>query len=377
MPPDPTPAPTSPPVTPGPPPTSPPLSQLGAAGSAADSGAGQGNVGGTTASCPQTDLAEIAVRVRTSDGTPVQGAAVSVSGQGLSGFTGSDGVHDFGTVPPDTYTVVGQKDGYSPSSGGGVSAPTSQTLAAPAGTSTQFELMLDSVMTRLAVHVQRADGTTPIEGVTVSVSGKEWHGVTDANGNFDFQEVPPDTYTVVGEKDGYDPVPIVALTASQTQDVPAGTSVQFILTLEPRPQCFAQLKTRPVDVTVAKLVGATHSFWYVKAKDGTEYIVSGGPSGPPDKQMLNEWKDSDLERAGRPDRVSNPTWWDSGTSPEICAGVDKLLAAVDAWPQDTIPYHPFSGPNSNSAAHNVGDAGGFSPSRPDGAIAWDEPVPKP
>jgi hypothetical protein len=75
--------------------------------------------------------------------------------------------------------------------------------------------------------------------------------------------------------------------------------------------------------------------------------------------MLNEWKDSDLERAGRPDRVSNATWWDSGTSADICAGVDKLLAAVDAWPQDTISYHPISGPNSNSAAHSVGDAGGF------------------
>jgi hypothetical protein len=71
--------------------------------------------------------------------------------------------------------------------------------------------------------VQKSDGT-PIEGVTVSVDGKGWDGVTDASGNFDFGEVPPDTYTVSGEKSCCAP-------ASQTQNAPLGSATQFTLVM--------------------------------------------------------------------------------------------------------------------------------------------------
>jgi hypothetical protein len=77
------------------------------------------------------------------------------------------------------------------------------------------------------VHVQSTDGS-PIAGVTVSVDGKGWDGVTDADGNFDFGDVPADTYTVTGQKDCFGPAPV-----SQTLDAPAGVSTQYQLVLTP------------------------------------------------------------------------------------------------------------------------------------------------
>jgi hypothetical protein len=317
----------------------------------------------------------MSVHVQTSAGTPIEGVTVSVDGKGWSGVTDANGNFDFGEVTPDTYTVTGQKDSYSPSSGGGASTPTSQSLNVPAGASIVFQLSLDPLVVplqaRMAVHVQKPDGT-PIQGVTVSVDGKGWKGVTDAAGNFDFQEVPPGTYTVLGGKDGYGTLPPITSTASQTQDVPPAASVQYTLVLQPL--CFARLKYRPVDDWKAKAYGATHSFWYVRGSDGTEYIISGGPKG--EVQKLDVWKDPDLNRAGRPDKVTDPTWWETDTSFSNCAGVDNLIGAADSWPQDTISYS-WSGPNSNSAAHKLGVAGGFSPSRPDGAVGWDDAIPTP
>jgi hypothetical protein len=200
--------------------------QLGPSSSAADAGAGTGNVGDPAGSCHADDpQAEIAVRVKTSDGTPVEGAAVSVVELGLSGTTGPDGVHDFGEVAPGSYTASGQKDTFSPS-GGSPSSPASQSLPAPAGTSTQFELVLDPGA-RISVHVQQTDGTA-VQGATVSVDGKGWSGVTDASGNFDFGAVAPDAYTITGQKDCFNPAP-----ASQTQNAPASASTQFQLVLDP------------------------------------------------------------------------------------------------------------------------------------------------
>jgi hypothetical protein len=158
----------------------------------------------------------------------VDGVSVSVAELGLSGITGADGVYDFGEVAPGTYTVSGQKDAYSPSAGN-ASSPASQSLPAPAGTSTQYQLKLDPGA-RMAVLVQQTDGT-PVQGVTVSVDGKGWSGVTDASGNFDFGVVPPDTYTVTAQ--GNCPSPPPPSPISQTQPVPQGASTQFKLVLPP------------------------------------------------------------------------------------------------------------------------------------------------
>lgn len=169
----------------------------------------------------------------------MEGAAVSVVELGLSGTTGADGVHDFGQVAPGSYTVTGQKDTFSPS-GGTPSSPASQSLPAPAGTSTQFELVLDPGA-RISVHVQKTDGT-PVEGVTVSVDGKGWAGVTDASGNFDFGAVPPATYTITGQKDCCTPA-----SASQTLNAPANASTQYRLTLDPMAITSVTVATSPAN----------------------------------------------------------------------------------------------------------------------------------
>ncbi len=201
--------------------------QLQNAGSDADSNAGTGDVGDPNAACSQEEKAELSVIVKKSDGTPLEGVAVSITELGQSGTTGADGVADFGEVPPASYTAVGQKDNFAPPGGGNTTAAATQTQAAPASTSTQIALVLDALVATIAVHVQTSTGT-PVEGATVSVDGKGWSGVTDAGGNFSFGQVPPDTYTVQGEKPKYGPNP-----ASQTQIVAAGTSQQFQLVLDP------------------------------------------------------------------------------------------------------------------------------------------------
>src|SRR5215472_17104949 len=74
----------------------------------------------------------------------------------------------------------------------------------------------------ISVHVQTSGGN-PVDGVTVGVDGHGWSGVTDADGDFDFGEVPPDTYTVTGE--------LVSGNVSQTQSAPAGADTQYTLTV--------------------------------------------------------------------------------------------------------------------------------------------------
>src|SRR5262249_47035891 len=119
-----------------------------------------GSLGDPVTTCPESEPAEIMVCVRTSDGTPVEGVSVSITELGLSGTTGADGVYDFGEVAPGSYTAVGQKDGYSPSTNGSATGPTSQTQTVSAGTCMRYDLLLDPlaapppVLASIAVHVQ-------------------------------------------------------------------------------------------------------------------------------------------------------------------------------------------------------------------------------
>jgi RHS repeat-associated protein len=135
-----------------------------------------------------------------------------------------------------------------------------------------------------------------------------------------------------------------------------------------QPQCFAQLKSRSVQDPRAQLVGATHSFWYVQDTLGNQYIVSAGPSNG----FLDVWPTDNLN--AQPDNVSATTSWNSGLSSSNCNGADDLLTSADTWPQDTIPYSPALGPNSNSAANYFGQAGGFNPSAPSGSMGWNTPI---
>jgi hypothetical protein len=171
-------------------------------------------VGDSSSTCPAAEpKAQIEVHVQTSTGNPVNGVTVSVDGHGWSGVTDANGDFDFGEVPPDTYTVTGEL----------TSGNVSQTLNAPAGASTLFTLTAPTA--QIEVHVQTSAGN-PLNGVTVSVDGHGWSGVTDANGDFNFGEVPPDTYTVTGE--------IPWGKVSQTLNAPQGTSTQFTLTAPKR-----------------------------------------------------------------------------------------------------------------------------------------------
>jgi RHS repeat-associated protein len=164
---------------------------------------------------------------------------------------------------------------------------------------------------------------------------------------------------------------------SQPPDVPPGTpggtgGPAKPLPKPPRlqrgqPQCFAQLKSRGVQDARAQLVSATHSFWYVQDSLGNQSVVSGGPSNG----SLDVWTNDDI--SGQTDNTSATTSWNSGVSSDNCNGADDLLTAADTWPQNTIPYSPL-GPNSNSVANYMGQAGGFNPSAPSGSVGWNTPI---
>ena len=198
---------------------------LDAAGNDADANAGQGQVGDSSSTCSAAEpKAHISVHVQTPSDNPVNGVTVSVDGHGWSGVTDANGDFDFGEVPPDTYTVTGEL----------TSGNISQTLNAPAGASTLFTLT--APMAQIAVHVQTPTGD-PVKDVTVSVDGHGWSGVTDANGDFNFGEVPPDTYTVTGE--------FPSGNISQTLNAPQGTSTQFTLTAPTCPTVEIQINNTP------------------------------------------------------------------------------------------------------------------------------------
>jgi len=142
----------------------------------------------------------------------------------------------------------------------------------------------------------------------------------------------------------------------------------------PQPECFAQLKNRPVNDPKAKLVNAQHSFWWVQDSTGANYIISGGPQavkGSTD-QYLDVW--AVPGQSNGQDNASQHTQWSSGLSSTICDLVAKMLAAALGFPKDKIYYDPVLGPNSNSAAHYLAEAAGFNPAVPSNFYGWDTEI---
>lgn len=136
-------------------------------------------------------------------------------------------------------------------------------------------------------------------------------------------------------------------------------------------KCFAQLKYR-----YARF-GENHSFWWVQTRTGQQYIVSAGPTGANGSGSLNVWVDKGstgthypADNSGASSAFSTPC--DDSTA--VCDGVDKLLGAANTYPNNTIDYGWF-GPNSNSVAHYLGQAGGFDPPQPPKTPYWSTPVP--
>ena len=141
----------------------------------------------------------------------------------------------------------------------------------------------------------------------------------------------------------------------------------------PDKQCFAQLKCRTVNDWRA--LGRQHCFWYVQGSTGIQYILGAGPNPPTgNNRMLNIWPPNPNTQTGVDNRGAG-TAWDSGLSAANCPGVDAMIAAANGWPQNTVPYHEVTGPNSDTAAHYLGTQGGFNPPAPAGVMGWSTPLP--
>jgi hypothetical protein len=62
------------------------------------------------------------------------------------------------------------------------------------------------------------------------------------------------------------------------------------------------------------------------------------------------------------------------SSTAVCTGAALLQVSAANYPNFTIHYIPFPGPNSNSVARYLGSTGEFYPSPPFGASGWYFPI---
>ena len=144
------------------------------------------------------------------------------------------------------------------------------------------------------------------------------------------------------------------------------------------PECFAQLKDRPVKDSIASKFDAVHTFWRVQGDIAgviEQFILTAGPLIKPGStiQYLDAWAIPG-NSAGQ-DNSAQHLVWSSGLSGSLCASVDRMIIAAERFPQNQILYRPvsalgFGGPNSNSAAHYFAIAGGFDPTAPWNAYGW-------
>jgi RHS repeat-associated protein len=151
----------------------------------------------------------------------------------------------------------------------------------------------------------------------------------------------------------------------------------------PQPECFAQLKDRPVNDPTAAKFSAVHTFWWVQDETGTQYIISAGPTSPNSSgtQYLNVSVTRGSDN-GSGDNSGAHMDWSSGLSWMNCDQVDAMLGAANNWKNNynnTVQYHPagllgIGGPNSNSAAHYFGVVSGINPNPPTTAYGWWSPI---
>jgi hypothetical protein len=137
-------------------------------------------------------------------------------------------------------------------------------------------------------------------------------------------------------------------------------------------QCLAQLMYRSVPLTTQN-----HAFWWVQDSFGTHYIVDGGPTVSCSLLTLNcgyldGWVsigDAGTYPGYPADNFSDSTWYSSQASVSVCSQVEKLLNYAYAWPQTSLNYNPF-GPNSNTFAWDLSDAGNFPATAPPRTVGW-------
>ena len=168
--------------------------------------------------------------------------------------------------------------------------------------------------------------------------------------------------------------------ASYTVDENAATGVHYLAlqtsrgtaqgSIQVNAKCFAQLKYRPVDF--AGVTVGNHSFWWIQNSSGTNFVTDAGPSGacPLSCGYLVNWVVSGSTGHYAEDNPSTASAWSSGLSSSACSGVASLKTFADAWPQTTYSYAIGAAPNSNTYAHQAGDAGSFSPTAPPNSPGW-------
>jgi RHS repeat-associated protein len=147
--------------------------------------------------------------------------------------------------------------------------------------------------------------------------------------------------------------------------------------------CFAQLKYRHVPDTISN-----HAFWWVQDSTGTQWVMDAGPVGnvtattgvdaTPDFGYLNDWVTEGSVGHYAADNSGATTSFSTGPpSSATCTSVNNMLRAAWNWNRNinnTIPYDP-TGPNSNSYARYIGQAGGYNPAEPPYATGWGTNIP--
>ena len=130
--------------------------------------------------------------------------------------------------------------------------------------------------------------------------------------------------------------------------------------------CSATLRSTPIELPAwLGRLGEMHTYWDTKY-GSDEQFVSGYPDDTYYISSLNVGFNYDTGEGG--------VAWPSGSSTENCPKLKKLKDAASKWPNFSIPYNAVLGPNSNSAARYLGEAGGFNPTRPTGAWGWNWPI---
>jgi hypothetical protein len=135
--------------------------------------------------------------------------------------------------------------------------------------------------------------------VAVSVGGKGCSGVTDPNGNFDFGDVPPDTYTIMGKRGGYTPTP-----QSETKAAPAGTPTLYRLVLAP-PKV---VKINAKLPTTGSVRGTAAVAPPLVTRDFSSISTDKSLAGNPPTVLVRNCADIALEAVTDPPNVADVVW---------------------------------------------------------------------
>jgi len=144
-------------------------------------------------------LYSISGYVRDAQNSGISGVTVTLSGAGSgSVVTGTDGSYAFTGLPAGNYTVTPSLAGYAFNPANRAYSPLSSNQVNQnfAGTPVSVTYSISGTV--------RVGGSTPLEGVTVTLTGAaSGTYVTGADGTYTFANLPGGTYTVAPSRAGY------------------------------------------------------------------------------------------------------------------------------------------------------------------------------